>query len=126
MGYYTKLNLSVQLNKDAPFEILDKLVSHDMWKEITGEDQPNCHLVANTPNLPIDHPFGRTHRWNQIFHKSTTKLNLQRKTLKIQCEIKAYEDDYELLLDWLKPFIVSGSVKTKGEEDRGWTTLFTK
>lgn len=123
MGYYTKLKFSVQLSKDAPFDILKLLSEDKMWEHITGNENPSSHLVADTPNLPIEHEFGKTHRWNQIFHSGTTKLDINRKTLKIECDIKAYENDYDKLVDWLKPYIISGSIKSKGEDQDSWINL---
>jgi hypothetical protein len=123
MGYYTKLNLSFQLSKDAPLEFLEKLCNGELEKELFEAVGINleCHSVADTPNLPIDHPFGKTHRWTQIFNGAI--FNKSRKTLKIKCEIKTYENDYEKLVDWLKPYIISGKAKYKGEDLDFWINL---
>lgn len=122
MGYCTRLILSIQLNKDAPFDILDKLCNQTMFKELYGSE-PSIMSVADVPNLPIDHDFGKTHRWTQIFNGEQCILDLGRKTLKIKCDIKAYEQDYEKLIDWLKPFIVSGKAKAKGEDEDSWRDI---
>jgi len=121
MGYYTELKLSVQLNREAPLDVLENLADGSMWEIITGSEIPSIHSVQDTPNLPIDHEFGKTHRWTQIFHGA--KFNKARKTLKIECDIKAYEDDYEKLVDWLKPYIISGRAKYKGEDMDNWIKL---
>lgn len=126
MGYYTKLNFSCQLNDKAPFDILEKLCNQTIYKEITGQDIPEIMSVDDLPNLPIDHPFGKTHRWIQIFHGELVEFNRKRKTLKIKCDIKAYEDDYEKLVDWLSPYIISGKAKYKGEDVPYWLNIETK
>lgn len=126
MGYYTQLKFSCQLSKDAPLDILEKLCNDTIYKEITGYEQPSISTVNELPNLPIDHSFGKTHRWDQIFGSVNTKFNKKRKTLKIHCDIKAYEDDYEKLIDWLRPFIISGSAKYKGEEMDYWLDIEIK
>lgn len=123
MGYYTRLKFSCQLKPDAPFDVLEKLCNDTMWKAITGEEQPVIGSVEDVPNLPIDHPFGKTHRWSQIFTPNTATLNVSRKTLKIDCDIKAYENDYQKLVDWLKPYIVLGTAKTKGEDTDYWIKI---
>jgi hypothetical protein len=123
MGYYTKLKLSCQLDSRAPFDVLEKLCSDTMYEFITGQEHPAISSVQDTPNLPIDHPFGKTHRWTQIFGSSTCTLNTKRKTLKIECDIKAYEGDYEKLIDWLKPYIISGTAKYKGEDMDHWIKI---
>lgn len=121
MGYYTELKFSVQLNKDAPLDVLEKLANSTMLEELWEGDVPGIMYVIDIPNIPIEHEFGRTHRWTQIFHGA--KFNKVRKTLKIECDIKAYENDYEKLVDWLKPYIVSGKAKYKGEDMDTWIPL---
>jgi len=123
MGYYTTLKLSVQLNKDAPLDILEKLCNQELFKELMEGELPSIMSVGDTPNIPIDHPFGKTHRWTQIFAVGNIQFNKERKTLKINCEIKEYEEDYSKLIDWLKPFIVSGKAKSRGEDDSDWINL---
>jgi hypothetical protein len=126
MGYYTELKLSCQLNKDAPLDILEKLSNGQMHDELFmakfGRVE-GLYNVSETPELPIDHPFGKTHRWPQIFNQSTTVFDKARKTLKIECDIKAYEADYEKLIEWLKPYIVSGKAKSRGENMDYWIDL---
>lgn len=127
MGYYTKLKLSIQLNENAPLDILEKLCNGEMMEELFIEKFgkiPNIMSVASTPELPINHDFGKTHRWDQIFHESTSIFNKETKILKIECDIKEYEQDYEKLIDWLKPYIITGEAKSKGEDQDTWVTLY--
>lgn len=125
MGYYTKLKFSAQLKPDAElFSVLECLAKGEMYKKITGKEEPVISNVASTPNLPIDHEFGKTHRWDQMLNPSTMKLDVSRSTLKVECEIKAYDQIYDKFIDWLRPFIISGSSKMKGEEMDVWITLY--
>ncbi len=123
MGYYTELKLTAILNDNAPIVILEKLANGDMYEHITGESMPSIMAVADTPNLPIQHAFGRTHRWDQIFNPNTTILDLDNRTLSIKCDIKEYEDDYEKLVDWLKPYCTSIKAVAKGEDSDSWYNI---
>ena len=126
MGYYTELKLSCQLNDKAPLDIIEKLCQGKMWNELAMQKfgrTEGLFSVDEQPELPINHPFGKTHRWSQIFNTSTSVFNKKRKTLRINCDIKAYENDYDLLIDWLKPFIVTGTAKIKGENVDHWIKL---
>jgi len=126
MGYYTKLKCDVTLNNDTPEEILDileKLSSGDMWNELAQDKfgkSVGGFSVEEQPELPIDHIFGKSHRWSQIFNTATTVFNRVDKTLKINCEIKAYDEIYDHLVDWFTPYIYSGLIKTKGEDNDTW------
>jgi hypothetical protein len=124
MGYYTKLSIKVVLTKNAPIDILTKLCNDEMWKELATAKWGKYELaytVSDSPKLPIEHPFGQSTRWSQIFNNVTSKLNIEDNTLKVKCDIKAYESIYEQLIDWLTPYIESGVIKTKGEDENKWT-----
>ena len=117
MGYYTELKLNVILNDEAPLDILDDLCNGNLCNELYNKKfgrTDGIFSVADTPNLPIKHIFGKSTRWDQIFHNST--FNKETNNLIINCDIKAYDDIYEHLVDWLTPFIISGSIQEKGEE----------
>lgn len=116
MGYYTELKFSAQLKPDPElFSLLEILQRGEMYEKLTGKEVPAIAAVADTPNLPIDHPFGKSLRWDQMLNGRTMKLNVSKKTLKVNCEIKAYDDIYEHFIDWLRPYIISGTAKSKGE-----------
>lgn len=125
MGYYTELHLKVQLNDNAPMELLQSLADGSMFEKLCTDsfgEVPGMMTVRSTPNIPIEHEFGKSHRWSMIFNPSTTILDNKAKTLEIQCDIKAYDNIYEHLFDWLKPFIVNGTIiKTQGEDEDEWT-----
>lgn len=124
MGYYTKLSIKVVLTKDAPIDILTKLCNDEMWKELSTIKWGKpiyIYSVCDSPKLPIEHPFGQSTRWSQIFNSNTSELNIEDNTLIIKCEIKAYESIYEQLIDWLTPYIESGVIKTMGEDSNEWS-----
>jgi hypothetical protein len=127
MGYYTELKLNVTLKDDTSTEmldILDKLSSGDMWEELSQAKFGKSYgifSVSEEPEIPINHIFGKSHRWSQIFNPHTTIFNKEHKTLKIKCDIKAYDDIYEHLIDWLKPYILKGKIKTQTECQDEWT-----
>ena len=121
MGFYTQLKLSVTLSEQAPLEVIKKLCDGTMEQELFTlkfGKLPNFHTIAETPELPISHEFGKSTRWDQIFHNAT--FNEENRKLKIDCDIKAYDNIYEHLIDWLKPFIEMGHIKSKGEDQDDW------
>lgn len=126
MGYYTELHLNAQLTDNAPLELIGKLSTGELWLELAKSklgEIPGMYSVVDEPQIPIDHIFGKSHRWSQIFNPSTTIFDIQRKTLKIRCDIKAYDNIYGHLIDWMTPFIESAVIKTKGENSDNWTIL---
>lgn len=127
MGYYTELQLEVILTKDAPLDIIEKLSNNAMWNELAFAKfgrTIGAFNVSETPNLPIEHPFDKSTRWDLIFNTSTTTFNKDIRALKIICDIKAYESIYEQLIDWLTPYILKGTIKTKGEDEEEYSTNF--
>ena len=122
MGYYTELELNVFLNASAPFDILKGLTNGEILEEAYHGNVPVMASVADTPPIPrLNHPFAQSKRWDQIFHANTTLID---NNLIIKCNIKAYDEIYEQLIDWLKPYIISGVIKTRGEDESEWTTNF--
>ena len=123
MGYYTELEVNIILNEHAPLDVLEKLSNGEMWEELSqakfGRSE-GLFSVAEEPELPIEHEFGKSSRWSQIFNLHTTVFNKKNRTLIIKCDIKAYDEIYDHLRDWLEPFIVSGTIKEKGESCDQW------
>jgi hypothetical protein len=127
MGYYTKLKLNVILNDKGPLYILNEICNKELVNNLYIDkfgELPIIMSVVDTPNLPIEHIFGKSHRWDQIFHNAT--FNKKTNNLIINCDIKAYDNIYEDLIDWLSPFIVSGSIEEKGEDQDEWLILKKK
>jgi len=122
MGYYTELKLYVELNNEAPYDILKLLCDGEMYEHITKTPEPAIRSVDSTPHLPIEHKFGKSYRWDQIFNYAV----LNKNSLKINCDIKAYDNIYEDLVDWLEPYIITGNIKIKGEDSDNWEVLLNR
>ena len=125
MGYYTELELNVILNDKSPLDIIDGLCNGDLIERLYTDKfgyAPKILSVSDTPNLPIDHVFGKSHRWDQIFYNA--KFIKETNNLIINCDIKAYDKIYEKLFDWLCPFIIDGSIKEKGEDSDEWNIIY--
>ncbi len=126
MGNYTQLKVNITLSEEAPLDIIEKLSNGEMQRELYqakfGRTE-GLFSVAETPELPITHKFGKSKRWDQMFHGA--KFNKEERTLKFKCDIKAYDNIYEDLVDWLKPFILSGTIKELGEwsDNNEWSIL---
>lgn len=129
MGTYTQLRANIILSKEAPLDIIEKLSSGEMWEELSvakfGRSE-GMFSVSEEPELPIEHIFGKSHRWSQIFSANTSRFNKETRVLKIKCDIKAYDFIYTHLVDWLKPYIESGIIKTQDEwqDSEDWTQLY--
>jgi hypothetical protein len=129
MGTYTQLKVNITLSEEAPLDIIEKLSSGEMWEELAtakfGRFE-GMFPVSEEPELPIEHVFGKSDRWSQIFSPYTTIFNKELRTLKIDCDIKAYDNIYEDLVDWLKPFIIDGHIEEQGEwqDSKDWTQLY--
>lgn len=116
MGYYTEFDLKLPLRKDTPLEILDliqNLCIGNFWEE------PPIYQVNERPDLPIEHEFGKTTRWPQIFSNATFSNYI----LLVKGELKNYDNEIQKLIDWLKPYIKGRKKKQylgkwRGEQDR--------
>jgi hypothetical protein len=122
MGYYTKFKFSAQLSKDAPIELLDKLINGNYIEELASEkfgSVPALYTVSSFPRLPIDHEFGNTDRWESIMESAS--FDKDRLTIKVECDLKAYDSLYDKFSDWLSPYIITGTKKEMGEDYDIWT-----
>jgi hypothetical protein len=125
MGYYTELKLDVILNNEGPLDIINGLCNEKLMDKLYIDKfgkVPVILSVCDTPNLPIEHIFGKSHRWDHIF--SNASFNKETNRFIVDCDIKAYDDIYEHLVDWLTPFIISGSIQEKGEDQDEWITMY--
>lgn len=107
MGYYTTFKFKAKLSKDAPWEILNKLVydHNSLWP---NGKSPDAYQVNERPDLPIDHPFGKTPRWPQMFNNASIKDSI----LEIETELKNYDEEIQKFIAWIKPFVVGRKQKT--------------
>lgn len=125
MGYYTELKLNVILNDKGPLDILDDLCNGNLIEKLFIDkfgEVPGTLSVADTPDIPIEHKFGKSDRWDQIFYNA--EFSKETNNLIIDCDIKAYDNIYEDLFDWLSPYIVSGSIRERGECENEWITIY--
>lgn len=122
MGYYTELKVDVLLQQGTVLETLENLINGELKEELFinkfGEI-PGLYSVEDEPELPIEHKFGKSKRWSQIFFNAS----LHKNNLVINCDIKAYDNIYEDLLDWLKPSIITGIFVKRAEDEEKWTIL---
>lgn len=124
MGFYTKLKFSAQLNSDAPIDFLDKLINTNYIEEIANSvGIKNIYSVHDFPRLlEINHDFGKTDRWESVIQCAS--FDKERKVIKVDCDLKAYDGLYDKFTDWLRPYIVSGSWKEMNENEECWTVRF--
>jgi hypothetical protein len=106
MGMYTELILGARLRKDTPKEVIDAL--HGM---IDGEIKTK-----------IDHPFFAKYRARILFRCSSFYFGVNEPLSKMwfdeiskewaistRSNIKNYDGEIEAFIDWIKPYIASGS-----------------
>jgi len=119
MGYYTELIFGCSLGEDTPHEIIRLLKfmvdssEFKTWDEIIDNN-------SKEPWLP-DHPLFSDTRWRWIFQCASYYFGVNEPMAKIwyddirhcwqistRSNLKNY-DEIELFLDWIKPYIDSGS-----------------
>ena len=112
MGMYTELIFGCSLKKDTPREIIQVLqymVDKSEFKDTSQIKVP-------------DHEFFKTSRWQWLFHGSSYYFGVNEPHSEIwyddiskdyristRSNIKNYDDEIELFLDWIKPYISGGS-----------------
>lgn len=110
MGMYTKVNLIIKIKKDVPLNV--KQIIESMFECCDLED-----MVARGIELP-NHKFFKDERrvWfpmssGSYYFTGTTNSNLyyrdvdDKMVLHIDTDFKNYDDEIELFLDWIRPYI---------------------
>jgi len=105
MGMYTEFHFNVNLNKDVPQEVVDVLAY------MVREDY-------TTPRPPTpEHKLFKTHRWevmllmDSYYFAADTYSTLRSDDiggdlyLCIRCNLKNYDQEIELFVDWIRPYI---------------------
>lgn len=130
MGMYTEIVFNARLKEDIPqevVEIIKTLASPDFFGKI----------IENAPN----HAFFKTERqWfmrgSSYYFPTTNKPQFKYDelakywSLSIRSNIKNYNSELEKFLDWIKPYIESGSgprglyATTQYEEDDTPTSYY--
>ncbi len=111
MGMYTELVFGARLRSDIPKKV-EKVLKY---------------LVSERMNVPeellgIEHPFFQSERWQWIFKGGSYYFGIHRPhsifewddisksySLSTRSSIKNYDNEIEKFLDWIKPYIRSGS-----------------
>jgi len=103
MGMYTELNIGVKLIPTS--DVLKKL------RYILGDSDED---------IEIDHPLFKTPRWCYMLRSGSYYIHGQPDSklfvdylypenpmyfLNVRCNLKNYDDEIELFLDWLNPYI---------------------
>jgi hypothetical protein len=105
MGMYTELIFGAELKKDTPNQVIEALK----------------YMIGETKEKPSDFPLpdGRCERLFQggsyyfAINNSATKMWLddidEQWHISTRSNIKNYESEIETFLEWIKPYIDSGS-----------------
>ena len=110
MGMYTELIFGAELKPDTPSDVLEIL--YYMLYEV-GDYVFTCKET---------HKLFTTERWERMFNCSSYYFGVNEPInkmwsdditgsfrLSIRCNLKNYNNEIELFLDWIKPFICQGS-----------------
>lgn len=120
MGMFTELVLATELKETLPEEVKDVLM------QMTS--QANCEPTA----LPA-HKFFKTQKWKKMLvadshyfagraYSLLTYDDFSKVySLSIRCNLKNYDNEIELFLDWLSPYIATsgflGYILLEGADD---------
>lgn len=130
MGMYTDFCFDCELKADTPPEVITLLQA---WM-----DNAMGHYAGVHRPLP-DHALFRTPRWHMIGwcgsayfsaqpHRSFEKLYDSTWTLNIRSNHKNYDNEIELFIDWINPYIVAAEGDFLGfyryEENQHPTLIF--
>lgn len=118
MAIYTEFKFSARLKHDTPKDILDFLNTVIVDRNI-GTDKV-LFKTEDVFNPEINHPFFKTERWYMLFlsnnfrddiETSQFKLVKNRWEINIHSEFKNYDNEIELFIDWIKPYIIGRKKK---------------
>lgn len=115
MSYYTRFTFEAKLRVDAPIELINDLIYHQ--DKFWDKDIPFLYSVEERPDIPIEHEFGKSIRWPQIFEGAS----LINRRLKIDCKLKNYDSEIDKFVDWIKPFVKGHKKKLYLGQSRGET-----
>ncbi|MCK5639784.1 MAG: hypothetical protein KAJ19_03265, partial [Gammaproteobacteria bacterium] len=109
MGSYTELIFGAELKRETPKQVIDTL-----QEMIDGLDIscPPDHLFFTTPDLRVQSLFRCS-----SYYFGVNKPNISFRfddirhawVVSTRANLKNYEHEIELFLDWIKPYIESGS-----------------
>lgn len=109
MGMYTELVLGVEIKRDERVS--------DILKYMLGDydgDAPRCEQIRR--DLP-PHEFFKTERWHWMLVSDSFYFDGQTDSklyitdtgvyLNVRCNLKNYDNEISLFLDWLSPYIIT-------------------
>lgn len=94
MGFYTQLHLDVELKKDTPQEIITILQDMVKGNSLYWENRLNWCFKSSS------YYFNNYSHSNIWFDEISSQYKLF-----VHCDFKNYDNEIEILLEWLKPYI---------------------
>lgn len=132
---YTRFKIYINLKKDLPEEIMNsliKLTNKEVFHDKDGKDWGGCldHFQKEVVDIPkIDHPFWKCPRISFIrleFLKNDQikgnfiKSDEAHSILKIEAELKNYNDEVYKFLDFIHPYVFYEENKILGHFDNDY------
>ena len=118
MGTYTEFKFAARLKHDTPKEVIQFLQKVIVERNIGVE---NTFFKTEDVEKPkLNHPFFQTERWYMLFLSnnffddiitSQFKFLKNRWEITIHSEFKNYDDEIELFIDWIKPYVIGRKKK---------------
>lgn len=106
MGVYTELIFQGEVKFDIPKQI------QELFDYFFGDSEELYLYIDKRDKLP-DHCFFDCPRWRHIGHMSSyyfTPFPLRymqgKKFVFLRCDLKNYDNEIELFLDWIRPYMV--------------------
>ena len=113
MGMYTELIFGASLKTDTPKEVIDTL------RYMVGDIEQPEKLAFDSNRNPLrggSHYFGVISGATKMYYNDIAKCWV----LSSRANIKNYDSDIETFLEWIKPFVDSGS----GDRDMYAITIY--
>ena len=116
MGMYTELNIGVNLHESTPDEVI-KILNYMLEG---GNDDDEIEVT--------NHPLFSTDRWRWMLvsdsyyfdsrtDSSMTKDNISKRyELNVRCNLKNYDDEISLFLNFIQPYLDTHSFITLWKE----------
>lgn len=102
MGMYTELIFGASLKTDTPKEVIDTL------RYMVGDIDKPEKLAFDSDRNPLrggSHYFGMINDVTKMYYNDTANCWV----LSSRANIKNYENDIDAFLEWIKPYVDSGS-----------------
>lgn len=109
MGMYTELNVSMNLKLDRnTLEILRVMLGErEMGEDIKLPDAPLFSTYAQRWDFMLmseSFYFDHTTSSSLVNRKTWAEEDDMERTLNVRCDLKNYEDEIELFLEWIYPY----------------------